>query len=218
MPAKGLGLRARITAIPAAALVSVAPDPLVSVVTQWLFFGGPPAPVEIPYTWLSFPARWRHETMVNTATVEQFNGVEATKTNPTSVTNFGQRAGGDTLHTACDADPANLATWLVTYWGEQRMKQPALMLVDLAQRTDAEVTAILRVRQGTRVVVTDAPATWPEGSHSLVVEGVDHSGRADRSGVIWRTSPVPGSTTPGEPGPWLRYGSSMWNSADVIPA
>lgn len=213
---RGLGLRSGISTIPAAALVAQPPHATVAALVDRLFFGGPPAPVLIPYSWLSFPARWRHETMVNTATVGQVGGTSATATNAASVAEHGHRPGGATLHTASDADPANLATWLVTYRGEQRMKQPTLMLVDLAERSDAERVAILAVRQGTRIVITGPPTTWPEGSHSLVVEGVDHTGRSDRRGVAWKTSPVPG-TIPGEPGPWLRYGASIWNSTDVIP-
>jgi len=155
--------------------------------------------------------------MVNTAVVSQTGGVSATKVNIASRDTFGVRSPAPTsLDTATDADPANLAQWLVTYRGLARMRQPALMLVELAERSEPERVKILRVRPGTRIVISDAPITWSEGSHSLVVEGREHVGRGDRRGVMWQTSAVAG-TVPGEPGPWLRYGSSKWNSTDVVP-
>lgn len=215
MPSKGLGLRAGV-AIPSTAFVPQPESSLVADISEWLYWGSPPAYIEVPYAWLSFPATWQAETLANTATVTQRDGVSATRANSASVTQRGQLdAPPVSLHTTCDADPANLAQWTVDYRSPLRMKQPELALVDLTARTRAERARVLRVRQGIRVVVTDAPATWPEGSHSLLVEGVRHVGHSHSRLVVWRTSAIPG-TTPGEPGPWLRYGSSFWNSADVV--
>jgi hypothetical protein len=215
MPSKGLGLRAGV-AIPATAFVPQPESGLVAEVSEWLYWGSPPKHTEAPYSWLSFPATWQAETLANTATVTQDDGVSATRADTASVNQRGQLdAPPVTLHTTCDADPANLAQWTVTYRSPLRMKQPEMALVDLASRTPAERARILRVRQGARVVVTGAPATWPEGSHSLLVEGVRHTGRSHSRVVVWRTSAVAG-TTPGTPGPWLRYGSSHWESTDVI--
>lgn len=217
MPAKGLGLRAGMY-LPATGFVPQYPDRLVADLSAWLYWGGPPAYTEIPYSWLAPPLSWLHETLANTATVTATaTGASATRTNTASITAHGQRdAPSVTLDTYVGADPANLAQWTVDYRSSPRMKQPNLYLVDLIQRTDDEQVRILRVRQGMRIVITDAPATWPEGSSSLLVEGVSHSLLPSSRTVTWQTSAIAGSTA-GTPGPWLRYGSSMWNSTDVIP-
>jgi hypothetical protein len=179
-------------------------------------FGSPPSSTQIPYSWLAPPVRFRAEPLVNVATVNRVDGATAISTNIASRDAYGVRVATGSLDTACNADPANLALWLTTYRGDPRMRQPALTLVDLIQRTPEECVRILRVREGDRIVITDAPATWPQGASSLVVEGVLHSSHVGDRKVGWVTSAVPG-TTAGTPGPWVRWGSSVYQSTDVIP-
>lgn len=179
-------------------------------------FGSPPSPTQIPYSWLAPPVKFRAEPLINVATVNQTGAATAISTNATSRAAYGERAATGSLDTACNADPANLALWLTTYRSDPRMRQPALMLVDLIQRTPDECVRILRVREGDRVLITDPPATWPQGAHSLVVEGVSHSSQRGDRKVMWVTSAVPGITA-GTPGPWFHWGSSVYQSTDVIP-
>lgn len=217
MPSRGMALRTgRARSIPALRLHGEAQPSTVSTILRDYVFGGPPASTLIPYAWLAPPVRFRAEPLVNVATIDQTDGVTATSTNIASRFAYGVRAATGTLDSACDADPANLGSWLSTYRGDPRMRQPALMLVDLIQRTPDECVRILRVRQGDRIVITGAPTTWPQGAHSLVVEGVLHSSQRGGRRVGWVTSAVAG-TVAGTPGPWFRWGSSRYGSTDVIP-
>jgi hypothetical protein len=228
VPSRGLGLRAqslfvasnRVAGSPHPSSVAADPNPTFPVPTilQDYFFAGTPTATQIPYAWLSGAegARFRAETMVNVATISQLDGASTTATNVASRTAYGVRAVSGQLDTACDADPANLATWLTTYRGDPRMKQPTLALIELGSRTANECVSILRVREGMRITITGAPATWPQGAYSLVVEGVAHASRDGVRLVVWATSAVPG-TTPGTPGPWFRWGSSSYGGTDVIP-
>lgn len=205
----------RARTIPAAGLRAAAVPSQVSTILRDYVFGSAPSPTLIPYSWIAPPARFRADTVVNVATMAQTDGATTTIANLASKARGAREVTG-TLATACDADPANLGRWLTTYRADPRMRQPLLLLVDLIARTDDECVRILRVREGDRVVVTDPPADWPEGGHSLVVEGLQHLSQNGRRQVGWVTSAVAG-TTPGTPGPWFRWGSSQYGSADVIP-
>lgn len=57
---------------------------------------------------------------------------------------------------------------------------------------------------------------WPDGTTSLLIEGIQHTGGVDDRVVVWNTSPVIGST-PGIPGPWFRTDSSRLDGADRLP-
>lgn len=217
MPSRGMALRnGRSVTLPHSKVWAPSVPSQVPTVLADYIWGSPPSPTQIPYSWLKNPAMFRAETMVNVATINQFNGITATVPNSTSVSAYGERAVSGTLSTACDADPAQLATWLTTYRGDPRMRQPALALVALDARTPDECVKILRVREGDRVQIIGAPATWPQGASSLVVEGVAQVQNQGVRTVAWVTSAVPGSVA-GTPGPWFRWGSSVVNGTDVIP-
>jgi hypothetical protein len=206
----------RARSLPASGLRSAAQPSQVATVLRDYVFGGGPDPVSIPYSWLAVPVRFRAEALVNFAEITQVEGPTATRINETSRSAYGERAVTGSLDTICGADPANLAQWLVTYRGDPRMRQPALMLVDLIVRTPDECVRILRVGEGDRITITGAPSTWPQGSTSLVVEGVGHSSQNGERKVVWVTSAVAGAVA-GIPGPWFRWGSSAYGGTDVIP-
>ena len=191
MPSRGMALRSgRARSLPAARLRSAAQPSQVATVLRDYVFAEAPAPVQIPYSWLSPPVRFRAEAVVNVAEIGQVDGATATVTNEASRSAYGERAVQGTLDTACDADPANLGLWLTTYRGEPRMRMPALVLVDLIARTPEECVRILRVREGDRVLITGLP--WETATVT------DTFGRS--------VSPGWGNTETGQP--WVNTGGS----------
>lgn len=178
----------------------------------------PPVPVKIPYTWLSRPFRSRADRPITNAAVSRTNAGTAYATNTAGITSFGHVAATTGLDTAQNGDPQSLANWLITYYASPRMRCPSLTINLFGpDRSDYEKWRVLGVTIGTRIQITGAPATWPEGITSLIVEGIVHQiGQAVRT-VIWTTSPVIGAT-PGTAGPWFRLnGGSNINGADAVP-
>lgn len=177
--------------------------------------GLPPDPVDIPYSWINPPLIRRPTRVINSAVVSQTDGVTAYSTDAASTTRYGVGSESETLDTAVDADPANLATHLTTYYSTPRPHQPVVRL-SLLRRTEAECLLILSVSLARRVRITDAPATWPAGAVSFVVEGIRHVITPERRDVEWTTS-APIGAVAGTPGPWFRWDESYWDGADVIP-
>lgn len=181
--------------------------------------GGPPAIVSIPYSWLSRPLRDRPDKPVTSASVSQFGGTSAYQVDADSQTEYGENPFTATLHTACDADPANLAHWALAYRATQpgvvpRARFSSLPVV-LSKRAPAEIQLLLDVRIGQRIRITGAPATWPPGKTEQVVEGIRHSIGALRTMELI-TVPIIG-TTAGAPGPWFKVGSSVLGGPDAVP-
>jgi hypothetical protein len=176
----------------------------------------PPTPTQIPYDWLSPPARFRADQPINDTAVTRSGAETAYLSNQPSIDLYGDFATQETIDTISPDDPASLATWLIAYYAGHRMRCPAVTL-NLLSRTTADIWTILGVRIGTRIQITGAPATWPEGTSSLIVEGIAHSISQNGRTVTWTTSPVIGAT-PGAVGPWFKLnGGSSVNGTDVVP-
>lgn len=180
----------------------------------------PPAPVEIPYGWLAGfqPLRIRPDKPLTTAAVSVDGGGTASAEDGASLAAFGDTAFSATLHTATPTDAAALAAWAVAYYATDpddvpRARFPAL-LIRLTGRTQPEMHRVLSVGIGTRITITGAPATWPEGATEQVVEGIRHT-LSDARDVEWTTAPVVGSA-PGVAGPWFRLGESLLDGDDAL--
>jgi hypothetical protein len=155
--------------------------------------GLPPAVVEIPYAWIATPLTRKPTTAITKAQVTQSGGVVAYSSAPDATARqFGVNTATVTLDTACDADPQNLATFLTTYQGAPRPRQPTLTF-NLLARTDAECLIILGVQLAQRVRITGSPAGTPPGAANFVVEGIAHALGVDDRTVIWSTAALIGT-------------------------
>lgn len=193
-----------------------APEAAESAIWRDYMWGGSPPPVtEIPYTWLSRPARWRPDQPRNVATITRSGGSTARTQNATSVNGIGERPYTATVDSQVAADPRNYATWIVAYYTDVRQRMPTLT-VNLVARTDVECWRILGREIGDRISITGAPAGWPDGVTQLVIEGITHRIGQDVRAVEWNTVPVIGSTA-GTVGPWLRLDQSRVEDAAVLP-
>jgi hypothetical protein len=182
----------------------------------WWPSGLPATPSQVPLCWFTRPLGMRLERPYNHAEVSQSGGAFARADNKTSIAFAkGVYPFSATLATAVDADPANLAHWIVTYYGDPRMRSPGLRL-DLLYRTDDEKRFLLRLGIGTRIRITGVPTAWPAGADQLVIVGIGHELTLSRRILRWTTQPVIG-TTPGAAGPWFRWGVSKRSSADTRP-
>jgi hypothetical protein len=114
-----------------------------------------------------------------------------------------------------DADAQNLASFVTTYESTPRPRQPSLSF-HLTIRTDDECLKILSVALGTRVRITGAPATWPAGAVTFVVEGIQHTIGIDSRIVEWMTS-APVGSSPAIADSFSRTNPSAFGSPDFGP-
>lgn len=191
-----------------------------TVADEWYFPGLPPDPVEIPYTWLSPPLAFRPDRPLTTASVSRTGGSTARASDAASLAEHGENNFATTLDTATEADPANLASWVVTFYAIEAGLVPRSRMssvrLRLNNRTPTEQWRILGVGEGTRISITGAPTRWPEGATQQVVEGITHVIGDEARDVEWRTSPVIG-TAQGVAGPWFRWDYSDLDGPDLIP-
>lgn len=180
--------------------------------------------LEIPYSWLQPPLRTRPDKPYTTAAVGQSTGTTSGTTafgdDEDSLTEYGDNPFTATLYTDCNADPANLATFMLDYYATQPGDVPRTRFVSLkiclSKRTPAEQFFLHQgLSLGRRISIYGHPATWPVGLSQQIVEGIHHVIGQLRE-VELTTSPVIGSSH-GTPGPWFRYGVSVWGGSDVIP-
>lgn len=178
--------------------------------------GQAPDPVDIPYSWINPPLIRRPTTAQTKAQVSQTGGATArSSASAATVRQYGVNTFTANLDTAVDADPQNLAAFVTTYQSTPRPRQPTIVF-NLLKRTDEECLLLLGVRLATRVRITDAPATWPPGAVTFVVEGIRHLAGVETRAVEWMTSAPIGSVA-GVPGPWFRWDSSSWDGTDLRP-
>jgi len=177
--------------------------------------GLPASPLLIPYEWIGWPVARQPTTAINSATITQDGGVQARATNAASITLWTQSTAEATLFTDCDADPANLASFLMTYYSTPRPRQPTLPF-NLLARADDECRTLLGAGLGRRVRIVHAPTTWPPGACNFTIEGIRNTIAVDQRLLVWSTAAVVGTTTT-DPGPWFRWDSSSWGGTDQRP-
>lgn len=200
-------------------------DNAAPLLQDWMFPPGPPAPVDIPYSWLlaaTGPLRSRPDKPLTTAAVTPTGGATARAESAESIAAFGDQTFTATLNTATSTDAIALAQWTVAYYATPPAEVPRTRFPSLAlrlnHRTMPERQRIMAVTIGTRIRITDAPATWPEGATHQIVEGIAHrrgrgpAGEGGVADVVWNTAPVVGSA-PGVAGPWFRLDVPIGDSA-----
>lgn len=192
-------------------------DATAAVILNDYFWGGsPPTVTQIPYSWLSPPARFRPDQPRNIAAVTRTNGATARASSSASVTAVGERPFPATLDTQVVDDPANYAAWIVGNYTNPRQRMPQLALL-LTSRTDVECWLILGREIGDRISITGTPVTWPDGVTELVIEGVANQVAGDTRAVVWNTAPVIGAAA-GTAGPWFRADSSRTDTGSDLLA
>ena len=175
-----------------------------------------PAPIVVDYTWLVQPLAWRPVPPVNSQSVSRAGGSPATVTNTTSSGEYGVFDGGSiSLDTALDADPPALATH-ATSWQPNFLQRPAVLTVDLLQRTTAEQWQILSATEGSRLILVNTPADWPTECLSVFVEGITHVVGLDVRLVAFTCSPLIGQAA-GQVGPWFSADRSTSGGGDASP-
>lgn len=187
-----------------------------------MFFGpgNPPTIVQIPYAWLMPPVGFRPDAPYTSAAITQSGAGTAYTSDANSLDEYGDNQFAATLATLGAADTVALGEYTMTYYATQpgkvpRQRTPALV-INLLPLDLVSIQTVLGLQEGQHIHVSGAPATWPEGTTDLVIEGIsDAIGLNVRTRSL-RTSPVIGST-PGTVGPWFRWGSSIWGGSDVIP-
>lgn len=188
-------------------------ESFISLTQHWYLDGlQAPDPVEIPWTWLSGPLRFRQDKPFSYASVSKAGGGTAIA----SVTADEQTEFTASLDAVNDVDNVNLAHFTVTYYDTPRTRLAEVRLI-LNRRTDEEVWTILGVGIGTRILITGTPVGWPQGADNLVVEGIHPESTSSYRAVVWSTSPVIG-TEIGETGPFFRVGVTPLDSTtDLLP-
>lgn len=189
-------------------------EAFIALAADWYLAGlQPQDPVEIPWSWLSGPLRFRQDKPFTHAAVAKTGGGTAIA----NVVADEQITYTASLQSLNDVDTSNLAHFTVTYYDDSRTRLAQVQLV-LNKRTELEVWTILSVRTGDRITITDVPTGWPQGADNLVVEGIHHLSRGDGGARIveWSTSPVVGEN-PGQVGPFFRVGVSPLDGTDKLP-
>lgn len=188
-----------------------------TVADDWFWGVVPPPVVVIPYGWLSPPAAFRADQPINAPQITRSGQGTTAYPNAASIAQYGEFPLSVTLATSSGADAPALAYWFSTYYSGFRMRCPSLTINLLdARRTQDEIWRVLGVRIGDRLSIPDAPATWPEGTNTLMVEGVTHTVSQNERRVTFNTSPVIGATA-GVVGPWFREGISVASGTDAGP-
>lgn len=158
---------------------------------DYVWSGFPPPVTEIPYAWLTPPARFRPDQPRNVATVTRTSGSAARKQNAASVGSVGERPFTATVDSQVDADPGNYAQWIVDYYTDVRQRMPTLTL-NLVARTDVECWRILGRRIGDRIRITDAPGDdvqlMPNPYFEVGVSGYTGVGGALAQSSTWSRS------------------------------
>lgn len=134
-------------------------DPTARTVAGDTWWGGfPPTPTQIPYAWLTPPARWRSDQPRNLAQISRARGGTARSVNTTSVAAVGERPFTASLDSKVVDDPQNYADWIVGNYTAPRQRMPQVRL-NLAGRSPTECWRILERRIGDRISITGAPGS-----------------------------------------------------------
>ena len=189
--------------------------------------GAAPAPVLIPYSWLSTPdgqpIQWRPDKPITSYEITQTAGGVATGYDAASQAEYGDNTYTATLDTANPQDATNLGTFTLAFYATQAGSVPrqrfSVLQFVLNARTLDEQVVIMSVLRGQRISIRGAPATWAQGMTEQVVEGIGDSIAPSRRIRAWLTSPVVASTpiSAGQTVPWFHLGASAWGGTDVRP-
>lgn len=213
MSLTGAGLKTRMV-VPASAAYRPG---TAGIVSDWVF-GTPPAPVvDIPYRWLAMGLAIRQEPVINDMRVSRVDGIEARRIDQDSIDARQVGPGSATLDTAVAADTVSLAAWTVAMFASPRDRCPRVTidLLDRTKLTELDARRLLGIEVGTRILITDAPSTWPPGMERLVVDGIRHSLPKSQHLLTLITSQVIGHT-PGTVGPWWQIDQTPLDSGPPI--
>ncbi|HET8683482.1 MAG TPA: hypothetical protein VFM54_16675 [Micromonosporaceae bacterium] len=179
--------------------------------------GAVPTPTQVPYSWLTPPVVFRPDPPINSAAVSNAGSGSGQAVDTAHRDEYTTWHHPVELDSAITGDPAALAAFLVDQYAADppRQRCPSLTLM-LNARTSAEIVLILSREIGDRIVIAGAPATWPEGTTSMLIDGISHSIAVDTRYVTWSTTPVIGDD-PGEPGPWFRLDESYLDGTHYVP-
>ncbi len=183
---------------------------------DWYFAGrGPVTPVPFPWAWFNGPLRFRQDSPLNQAAVTKASGATVYAEDSTSIDTYGQWSFVASLLTDSAQDARNLASQIVTYYTDPRVRCPQLNLT-LNRRSQTECWTILEREVGDVITLTGVPPGWPEGANTFVIEGIAHYSTSEIRSVTWAAAPVIG-TSPDVTGPWFRLGVSALGGTDVLP-
>ncbi len=129
-----------------------------AIANDYLWGGYAPQATEIPYGWLTPPARWRPDPPRNFAAIARTSGSTAYARNRDSIDAVGEKPFAATLDTQVVDDPANYATWIVGNYTAPRSRMPQLQL-NLLSRTPTECWRILGRRIGDAIRITGTPGS-----------------------------------------------------------
>ncbi|MBM0275318.1 hypothetical protein [Micromonospora tarensis] len=174
-----------------------------------------PATMSIPFGWIMRGGiRYRPDKPATDAVASRVDGGTARRISEPLRARYGVLARTVTLDTAVDADPANWTSWTLAAFGEPRTRCP-LLRINLLKRTIADRKALLKLRVGDRIQLTDLPAGSPEDVPHLIVQGFRHVIGPHRWRILeLNTSPLLGPL-PGSPPACPVVGDLVSNAAII---
>jgi hypothetical protein len=195
----------------------------LAAVVDDLYWDSTPTPTTIDYTWIIQPVAFRLDPPINDVSVTDGSNNSARRFDLDSIAEFGTKlpASGYQLATEVPADADCLAAHVIEYYAvpppDVQRQRCSQITIDLFALTPDQQATVLGIDDGDRIVIANTPSTWPAGADSLIVEGRANDIGVSRRRLTLNTSPVIGSSL-GEPGPYFRWGTSVWGSTtDLIP-
>ncbi|GLH97339.1 hypothetical protein [Phytohabitans aurantiacus] len=172
--------------------------------------------LEIPFGWIGYRGlRYRPDPPVTDVVVTRTGGGVARRIDRIKRSRYGVRGLTVDLDSAIDSDPGNLAGWLLAALSQMRTRCPSIV-IRMLRRSFAERKALLGLKVGDRIEITDLPDGSPEDVPHLLVQGIRHTiGPGRRRLIQFNTSPLLGPE-PGVPPPCPMVGDLV--SADAIIA
>lgn len=160
-----------------------------------------PIAMQIPFGWIGYRSlKYRPDRPITDVTVSRAGGGQVRRTDVARARRYGVAAMSVQLESDIDADAGNLASWLLAAHGQQRTRCPSLRINMLSSRlTLADRKALLKLRVGDRIEITDMPPGSPEDVPHLIIQGIKHTiGPGRRRLIDFNTSPLLGPTV-GQP-------------------
>lgn len=171
--------------------------------------------LSIPWGWLSAKSMtYRPEPPLSDVTVSRTGGGSVTRRNTTASDRYTVRSQSIALDTAVEADPANLAAWLLKAYDRMRTRVPALR-INMLNRTVAQRQQLLRLRIGDRIQLTGMPAGSPSDVPDLIIQGIKHTVGQNQRVIEFNTSPLLGPSA-GQPPACAMVGTAVVGSSTRI--